>query len=79
EVSSFGAVARELVAALSFADCVVARARQMFGYLKFDANAPIGLGQRADIAIAALPPAAAPPPVPVEEAPADTVPEEASE
>lgn len=77
--SAFGALARELVAAKAFADGDVARARQMFGYLKFDANAPAGLGQRADIALAALPPAAAPPPAPVEEAPADTAPEEVSE
>ncbi len=78
EDSSFGALARELVAAKAFADGDTARARQMFGYLKFDANAPSGLVQRADIALAALPPTETEP-APVEEASADTAPEEAPE
>lgn len=70
EESALGAMARELVAAKAFAEGDVARARRMFNQLKFDANAPTLVIERADIALAALPAA----PETTEETPA---PEEA--
>lgn len=55
EDTALGAMARELVASKAAAVGDVARARSMFNGLKFDANAPAGVIQRAEIALAALP------------------------
>ena len=55
EDSALGALARELVAAKAFATGDVARARTEFNKLKFDAAAPAGLIQRAEIALDAMP------------------------
>lgn len=55
EDTALGAMARELVASKVAAVGDIARARQMFNGLKFDANAPAGVIQRAEIALAALP------------------------
>lgn len=55
EDTALGAMARELVASKAAAAGDIARARNMFNGLKFDANAPAGVVQRAEIALAALP------------------------
>jgi len=55
EDSALGALARELVAAKAFAAGDVARARTEFNRLKFDAAAPPGVVQRAQIALDAMP------------------------
>ncbi|MBK8196793.1 MAG: hypothetical protein IPK75_00385 [Acidobacteria bacterium] len=55
EDSALGALARELVAAKAYADGDIARARAEFTRLKFDAAAPPGVVQRAEIALDALP------------------------
>lgn len=81
--TALGALAQELLAAKALAEGDVARARKDFGYLRFAANAPQGVIQRAELALAAMPPApvAAPETTPIdtdddklpaEEAPADT-------
>lgn len=76
--SAFGALSRELVAAKAFSEGDAARARQMFGHLKFDANAPEGVVQRADIALATIPPAVEPPAA-VDDTAAEPALEEATE
>ena len=53
-----GALSRELVAAKAYATGDVARARTEYNRLKFDAAAPAGVVQRAEIALAAIPVAA---------------------
>ncbi|HAY05898.1 MAG TPA: hypothetical protein PKV67_06515 [Hyphomonas sp.] len=55
EDTALGAMARELVASKAFEVGDVARARTAFNQLKFDANAPAGVVQRAEIALAAMP------------------------
>ncbi|MFN4226417.1 MAG: tetratricopeptide repeat protein [Hyphomonas sp.] len=55
EDTALGALARELVASKAAAVGDIARARTAFNQLKFDANAPAGVVQRAEIALAALP------------------------
>jgi hypothetical protein len=55
EDSALGAMARELVAAKAFASGDVARARTEYNRLKFDAAAPAGVIQRAEIALEAMP------------------------
>lgn len=55
EDTALGAMARELVASKAAAVGEIGRARTMFNGLKFDANAPAGVVQRAEIALAALP------------------------
>ena len=54
-----GALARELVAAKAFETGDIARARTEFNRLRFDAAAPEGVKRRAEIALAAIPPAPA--------------------
>lgn len=73
EDSALGALARELVAAKAYAVGDIARARTEFTRLKFDAAAPAGVVQRAEIALDALPAA----PEAAEETPAPEAPEEA--
>lgn len=53
--SAIGALSRELVAAKAFEAGDAARARTIYNRLRFDAHAPRGLVQRADIALAAIP------------------------
>ena len=55
-----GALARELIAAKAFETGDVARARTEFNRLRFDAAAPAGVRQRAEIALDAIPPAPEP-------------------
>lgn len=55
EESALGAMARELVASKAAAIGDFPRARSAFNQLKFDANAPAGVVQRAEIALDALP------------------------
>jgi len=55
EDSALGALARELVAAKAYATGDIARARTEYNRLKFDAAAPEGLVQRAEIALDAMP------------------------
>ena len=54
-----GALARELIAAKAFESGDIARARTEFNRLRFDAAAPEGVKRRAEIALAAIPPAPA--------------------
>jgi hypothetical protein len=56
--SGLGALARELVAAKAYATGDLARARTEYNRLKFDAAAPQGVIQRAEIALDAIPVAA---------------------
>lgn len=76
EESGLGALARELIAAKAYAEGDASRARTAYNRLKFDAAAPKGVVQRAELALAAIP-------IPAEtaaEEPADeAVPAEASE
>lgn len=58
EESQFGALALELVAAKAVAEGDVEYARTVFNELRFLANVPPGVQQRARAALAALPPAA---------------------
>jgi len=58
EDTAMGALSRELVAAKAYATGDVARARTEYNRLKFDAAAPAGVVQRAEIALAAIPVAA---------------------
>ncbi len=53
--STVGALSRELIAAKAFEAGDAARARTIYNRLRFDAHAPRGLVQRADIALAAIP------------------------
>ena len=53
--STVGALSRELIAAKAFEAGDLARARTIYNRLRFDAYAPQGLVQRADIALAAIP------------------------
>lgn len=55
EDSALGAMARELVAAKAYATGDIARARTEYNRLKFDAAAPQGVIQRAEIALDAIP------------------------
>jgi len=55
EDTAMGALSRELVAAKAYATGDVARARTEYNRLKFDAAAPAGVVQRAEIALAAIP------------------------
>lgn len=55
-----GSLARELIAAKAFESGDIARARTEFNRLRFDAAAPPGVKQRAEIALAAIPPAPEP-------------------
>ncbi len=74
EDSAVGAMARELIAAKAFATGDIARARTEYSRLKFDAAAPQGVVERAEIALEAipLPPEAAPEtPAPADQAPTD--------
>jgi hypothetical protein len=68
EDTALGALARELIAAKAFADGDIARARTEYSRLKFDAAAPAGVVQRAEIALDAIP-------LPPETAPDTTAPE----
>lgn len=70
EDTALGALARELIAAKAFADGDIARARTEYSRLKFDAAAPAGVVQRAEIALDAIP-------LPPETAPETTAPETA--
>lgn len=70
EDSALGALARELVAAKAYAEGDIARARTEYNRLKFDAAAPAGVVQRAEIALDAIP-------LPPETAPETTAPDEA--
>lgn len=85
EDTALGALARELIAAKAYATGDIARARTDYNRLKFDAAAPEGLIQRAEIALAAIPvPAEAAPETGTEtlapaEGPADTPAEEPQE
>lgn len=76
EDTALGAMARELVASKAAAVGDIARARTEFNRLKFDANAPAGVVQRAEIALAALPLA---PEAGEEETPAPAEPDEPAE
>ncbi|WP_213272764.1 tetratricopeptide repeat protein [Hyphomonas sp.] len=53
--STLGALSRELIGAKAFEAGDLARARTIYNRLRFDAYAPQGLVQRADIALAAIP------------------------
>lgn len=55
EDSALGALSRELVAVKAYEAGDIARARTEFNRLKFDAAAPPGVVQRAEIALDALP------------------------
>lgn len=69
EDTALGALARELVAAKAYATGDIGRARAEYNRLKFDAAAPEGLIQRAEIALDAMPLApetTAPPETPAE-------------
>ena len=74
-----GAMARELIAAKTYAEGDIASARTQFNRLKFEPNAPQGVTQRAELALAAMPLAPDPEatPLPFEETPAapETLPE----
>ncbi len=75
EDTAMGALSRELIAAKAYASGDIARARTEYNRLKFDAAAPAGVVQRAEIALAAIPVAAdetapaAPTETPAEETP----------
>lgn len=72
-----GALARELVAAKTYADGNIASARTQFNRLKFDPAAPQGVRQRAEIALAAMPPAPGEDAAPTtEDTPPETAPTE---
>jgi hypothetical protein len=76
EDTAMGALSRELVAAKAYATGDVARARTEYNRLKFDAAAPAGVVQRAEIALAAIPVAAEEPaPAVPTETPAAETPE----
>ena len=53
--ASMAALAQELIAAKAFQEEDFERARSDFNFLRFAPNAPPGLSQRADIALAAIP------------------------
>ena len=55
EDTALGAMARELIAAKAYAIGDIARARTEYSRLKFDAAAPQGVVQRAEIALDAIP------------------------
>ena len=55
EDTALGAMARELIAAKAYATGDIARARTEYSRLKFDAAAPQGVVQRAEIALDAIP------------------------
>lgn len=55
EDTAAGALARELIAAKAFSTGDIARARTLYNRLKFDAAAPQGVVQRAEIALDAIP------------------------
>lgn len=55
EDTALGALARELIAAKAFSTGDIARARAEYNRLKFDAAAPQGVVQRAEIALDAIP------------------------
>lgn len=55
EETAMGALARELLAAKAFAVGDIARARTEYNKLKFDAAAPEGVIQRAELALDAIP------------------------
>jgi hypothetical protein len=65
EDTAVGALARELIAAKAYATGDIARARTEYSRLQFDAAAPAGVVQRAQIALDALP-------IPADAAPAPT-------
>lgn len=69
--SQIGALAEEAIAAKAYADGDLARARQAFGRLRFNAAAPASLVQRATIAYESIPRTGA---EAVEATPADTPP-----
>ncbi len=50
-----GTMARELLAAKTYAEGDIASARTQFNRLKFEPNAPQGVTQRAELALAAMP------------------------
>ncbi|MEL7130276.1 MAG: tetratricopeptide repeat protein [Pseudomonadota bacterium] len=82
EESAIGVLALELVAAKAYADGDLSRAREEFSYLRFAANAPQGVPQRAERALAIIP--ATPSPAEateaaVDEAEAVNAPEETEE
>lgn len=81
EDSAIGALARELIAAKAFATGDIARARTEYSRLKFDAAAPEGVVERAEIALEALPvvPETAPETTAPEAAPTEAAPEEPQE
>ncbi len=56
EETAFGAMALELIAAKALAEGDVEFARSEFTYLRLAPNVPTGVAQRADRALAALPP-----------------------
>ncbi len=74
--SALGALSRELIAAKAYQAGDVARARTLFNQLKFDAAAPAGVIERADIALAAMPLTATETQAPPAELPAPTQTEE---
>lgn len=55
EDGALGALALELVAAKAFSEGDLARAREEFSYLRFAANAPQGVVQRAELALTIIP------------------------
>jgi len=81
EDTALGALARELVAAKAYSTGDIARARTEYSRLKFDAAAPAGVVQRAEIALEALPlpPEDASETTPPSEAPTDTAADEPEE
>ncbi|MEQ9506349.1 MAG: tetratricopeptide repeat protein [Hyphomonas sp.] len=81
EESALGALARELIAAKAFETGDIARARTEYSRLKFDAAAPQGVIDRAEMALEAIPlaPEATPETTAPEEAPADEAPVEPQE
>lgn len=81
EETALGALARELVAAKAYATGDAARARTEYSKLKFDAAAPPGVLQRAEIALDAIPVAAGTTPETetAPEAPAETPAEQPQE
>ncbi|MEL6323695.1 MAG: hypothetical protein AAFQ84_05640, partial [Pseudomonadota bacterium] len=68
---AFGALALELIAAKAFADGDLVRAREEFGYLRFAANVPPGVVQRAEQALSVIPLPDVPTEAAEPEAPAD--------
>ncbi|MEX1250114.1 MAG: hypothetical protein WEA77_02850 [Hyphomonas sp.] len=81
EETALGALSRELIAAKAFAVGDIARARTEYNRLKFDAAAPQGVIQRAELALDAipLPPEAAPETPAPTEAPTDATAEQPQE